>query len=184
MRTREEAEDAVRILLEYIGEDTSRNGLIDTPKRVAKALIEMTSGYSLSPEDILSTVFEEVYDEVIILRSIPFTSLCEHHMLIFSGTVDIGYIPGKVVGISKLARLVDCFARRLQIQEKFTRQISEALMTHLDAKGAAVVTRASHSCMACRGVRKEGASMICSSMLGAFRTETSARMEFLTLTKN
>lgn len=156
-------------------------GMEDTPQRVYRALVEMTSGYREDPATILSTVFEEPCDEVVVLKGIQFVSLCEHHMLTFTGTVDVGYIPGKVVGLSKLARLVDCFARRFQIQERMTRQIATSIMEHLKAEGAAVVVRAVHSCMACRGVKKQGATMVTSSMLGSFRTDVAARMEFLHL---
>lgn len=178
------AEEAVRFLLAYIGEDPTRNGLVDTPARVVRALKEMTSGYKEKPEEILSKVFEESYDEVVIVRDIPFSSLCEHHMLAFSGTCDIGYVPAKdkgVVGLSKLARLVDCFSKRLQVQEKLTRQIAEAIQQHLEPVGAAVVIRATHGCMSCRGVKKSGVTMLTSVMLGCFRDQSSARSEFLSL---
>lgn len=175
------AEEAVKTLLRWVGEDPDRNGLKDTPGRVTRALQEMTAGYTQNPKEVLSRVFEETYDEVVILRDIPFNSLCEHHLLIFEGTVDIGYIPGKVVGLSKLARLVDCFSRRLQVQERLTRQIAEAIETNLEAKGVAVVVRAAHSCMSCRGVLKSGSSMVTSAMLGVFRDSPSARAEFLGL---
>lgn len=174
-------ERAVRTILEHIGEDPYRDGLKDTPKRVAKALTEMTAGYRDDPKYILSRVFEESYDEIVILRDIPFTSLCEHHLLTFSGTTDIGYLPGKVVGLSKLARLVDCFSRRLQVQERMTKQIAEAIEEHLEARGVAVIVRSVHSCLACRGVKKSGAEMVTSAMLGLFRSESAARAEFLEL---
>ncbi len=179
----ENAENAVRILLYHIGEDPTRNGLLDTPRRVAKAYREMTVGYKQDPAQILSVTFEEQYDEVIILRNTPFVSLCEHHCLPFIGAVDIGYLPGKVVGLSKLARLVDCFAKRLQIQERMTKEIAGAISDHLQAKGVAVVVRAEHSCMACRGVQKPGASMITSVMTGIFRDKSEARAEFLSLSR-
>lgn len=175
------AEEAVVTLLYLIGEDPTRQGLIDTPARYVKALLEMTQGYKDRPKEILSRTFDEEYDEVIILKGTPFTSICEHHLSPIMGTVDIGYIPGKVVGLSKLARLVDCFAARLQIQEKLTRQIATSIEKHLDAVGVAVVVRASHSCMSCRGVKKSGAVMITSCMLGCFRNDASARAEFLSL---
>jgi GTP cyclohydrolase I len=148
---------------------------------VVKALREMTAGYKDDPAVVLGKTFEETYDELILLKDIPFTSLCEHHLLPFTGTVDVGYIPGKVVGLSKLARLVDCFAKRLQMQERLTRQIGEALEQHLEARGVGVVVRGQHSCMACRGVRKSGSTMITSVMLGALRENSSARAEFLAL---
>lgn len=162
---------------------TNEETLANTPTRFIKAIQEMTEGYGMDPVEILGKVFEESYDEVVILRKIEFTSLCEHHLLPFSGSVDIGYIPGKVVGLSKLARLVDCFSRRLQMQERMTRQIADALEKHLSAKGVAVVSRGTHSCMCHRGVRKAGAEMICSSMLGEFRSDKAARAEFLSLCK-
>ncbi len=175
-------EDAVIRLLQFIGEDAARDGLKDTPKRVLKAFKEMTTGYAQDPKQILGTVFEQPYDEVVILKHIAFSSLCEHHLLPFVGTVNIGYVPAeKVVGLSKLARLVDCFANRLQIQERFTRQIAEAIEMHLLAKGVAVTVTASHMCMSCRGVRKPDAAMTTSVMLGVFRDKVEARAEFLEL---
>ncbi len=175
------AEESVKTLLRWMGQDPDSDGLRGTPGRVVRMLREMTQGYQESPEEILGRVFEESYDEVVILKGISFTSLCEHHLLPLMGTVDIGYIPGKVVGLSKLARLVDCFSRRLQIQERLTRQIGEAIEKHLQARGVAVVVRAEHSCLSCRGARKPGAVMVTSCMLGLFRTEPSARLEFLSL---
>jgi GTP cyclohydrolase IA len=175
------AESAVEYLLEYIGVDRTKSGIIETPRRVVDALLEMTAGYKEDPELILSKTFEDDCDEIIILRNIPFNSLCEHHLLPFSGSVDVGYLPGKVVGLSKLARLVDCFARRLQMQERMTRQIADSIMQYLSAQGAAVVVRASHACMACRGVKKSGAEMVTSRMIGVFRDKPEARAEFLAL---
>lgn len=178
---RGDAENAVRLLLSYLGQNPASDGLRDTPGRVVRALVEMTKGYKDEPKEILGRVFDVSYDQVVILRDIEFTSLCEHHLLVFSGTVDIGYIPGRVVGLSKLARLVDCFAHRLQVQERMTNEIAQAIHEHLEAKGVAVVVRAQHSCMACRGVRKPGAEMVTSAMLGLFRSEAAARAEFLSL---
>lgn len=175
-------EEAVRVLLRHMGENPDRPGLIDTPRRVAKAMREMTVGYQENPQDILSRVFDEPCDEVVIARGITFVSVCEHHLLVFSGTADIGYLPnGKVVGLSKIARLVDCFSRRLQIQERMTRQIADSISSYLGAQGVAVVVRAGHSCMACRGVRKPGTEMVTSCMLGVFRDKPEARAEFLSL---
>lgn len=171
----------IRCLIEESGEDASREGLQDTPARFYKAFKEMTSGYSESPEDILSRTFEESYDEIVICKDIPFVSLCEHHLLPFVGTADVGYLPGKVVGLSKLARLVDCFAKRLQMQERLTQQIAKALGDHLQARGVAVVIRAAHSCMACRGVKKSNTTMVTSTMLGAFLNDRAARQEFFSL---
>lgn len=176
--------DAVRTLLKHIGEDDSREGLKNTPLRVAKALTEMTEGYGQDPAKILSTVFTETYDEMVVLKGIQFNSLCEHHMLVFAGEVDIGYLPfQKVVGLSKLARLVDCFSKRLQVQERMTREIADSIMTHLQCRGVGVVVRASHSCISCRGVKKPGSVMITSTLLGAIRHDHSARMEFINLCK-
>src|SRR5262245_15437847 len=172
-------EDAVVTLLRWVGEDPERDGLRDTPARVAKAWREMTSGYDDDPAEILSRTFDESSDEMIILRGISFYSTCEHHLLPFYGTATVGYLPGKVVGISKLARLVECFARRLQIQERMTRQIAEAVQTHLEARGVGVVLRAHHLCMGCRGVRQEETEMVTSSMLGTLRIDPASRSEFL-----
>jgi GTP cyclohydrolase IA len=183
--TLETAKEAVRTLLALVGIDPKAKAVVDTPARVVSALQEMTEGYSENPAEILGKLFEESCDEVVILRGIPFTSLCEHHLLPFSGTADVGYLPaaenGKVVGLSKLARLVDCFARRLQMQERMTNEIAQSLMTCLSPKGAAVVVRASHTCMACRGVKKSGAEMVTSAMHGIFRDKPEARAEFLEL---
>jgi len=178
-------EDAVVRLLQYVGEDPRREGLLGTPKRVLRAWAEMCAGYSQDPALILSKQFSENSDQMIMLRGIQFHSLCEHHLLPFSGTVDVAYLPakGKVVGLSKLARLVECYARRLQVQERMTSQIAEALMKHLKANGAAVLVKARHSCMACRGVKQPGAEMVTSAQLGAFRTEHMARAEFFGLSR-
>jgi len=172
-------ENAITTLLRYIGEDPSRDGLRDTPARVARAWREMTNGYDDDPAAILGRTFDESSDEMIILRGISFYSTCEHHLLPFYGTATVGYLPGKVVGISKLARLVECFARRLQIQERMTRQIAEAIETHLEARGAAVILRAHHLCMGCRGVRQEETEMVTSCMLGTLRSDATSRSEFL-----
>lgn len=177
-------EDAVVRLLEGIGEDPKREGLVETPRRVRRALTEMTEGYGQDPAAILSKTFDEPYDEIIVLKAIPFTSLCEHHLLVFEGTVDIGYLPGKVVGLSKLARLVDCFSRRLQIQERLTRQLAESIVQHLEARGVGVVVRAIHSCLSCRGIRKSGSTMVTSAMLGVFRDKPECRAEFLALCRD
>lgn len=175
------AEKAVVTLLRFIGEDPARDGLVDTPSRVVKAWREMTAGYDEDPAEILSRTFDETSDEMIVLRGISFYSTCEHHMLPFYGEAQVGYLPGRVVGISKLARLVNCFARRLQIQERMTRQIAEAIETHLEAKGVGVVIRAHHLCMGCRGVKQEETEMVTSSLLGRLRNDASSRAEFLRL---
>ena len=179
----EEVKLALRTILKTIGEDPDREGLVDTPDRVIRAWAEIFAGYQQSPESILSTTFEEVegYEEMVLLKDIPFHSTCEHHMLPFDGKAHVAYLPSrKVVGLSKLARLVDCFARRLQIQERLTRQVVQSLMDHLQPRGAAVVVEATHGCMVCRGVKKEGASMVTSAYEGAMR-DPQARSEFLSL---
>lgn len=178
------AEDCIVRLLQYIGEDPNRNGLRETPKRVLKAWKELTNGYQQDYREILNKSFEQPHDELVLLRGIEFHSTCEHHMLPFYGTASVGYIPTKsVVGISKLARLVDCFARRLQIQERLTSQIARAILEVLEPKGVGVVLKAKHACMGCRGVMKPDSDMVTSVMLGALRDDVSARAEFLSLVK-
>lgn len=173
---------AVERLLTFVGEDTQREGLRDTPRRVIDAWLEMTSGYEVDVAELLAVQFAERCDELVLVSGIEFTSLCEHHVLPFVGTATVGYIPRDgVVGLSKLARLVDVYARRLQVQERMTRQIADAIDTHLSPLGVGVVLRAHHSCMGCRGVRKPSAAMVTSSMLGCLQTEPSARAEFLAL---
>jgi GTP cyclohydrolase I len=184
-RTR--AENIVRQLLTTTGEpDLFREGLIDTPKRVIKMYEEVFSGYNENPYDILGTTFEdEDHDELIIVRKIPFYSLCEHHMVPFFGHVDIGYIPmGKIVGISKMARLVDCFAKRLQIQERITTQIADSINCILDPLGVMVRIEAEHLCMAMRGIKKPGTLTVTSAVRGVFgENSNNARAEFLELIK-
>lgn len=178
-----ELQEIVRNMLSAIGEDPAREGLINTPKRVVKSWKELYAGYQENPGEILSTVFAEgSCDEMVILRDIPFSSMCEHHMLPFIGHAHIAYIPaGKVVGLSKLARLTDCYAKRLQIQEKLTAEIADAIETHLKPKGTAVVVAAHHQCMSCRGIKKHGTTMVTSAMRGAFRNDNGARAEFMSL---
>ena len=176
-----EAEDAVITLIRSIGEDPSRDGLLNTPRRVVQALREMTAGYNDDPAAILSTTFDESSDELILLRGIEFYSTCEHHMLPFSGTACVGYLPGQVVGISKLARLVHAYARRLQIQERMTRQIAVAIEEHLQARGTGVIVRAHHLCMGCRGVKQPNTELVTSAMLGTLRNDPVTRGEFLRL---
>jgi GTP cyclohydrolase I len=176
-----EGERAVETLLRLVGEDPLRDGLRDTPARVVKALLEMTAGYDESPADILSTTFAEHSDELIVLRGIDFYSVCEHHLLPFHGVAHVGYLPGRVVGISKLARLVHCFARRLQIQERMTQQVAQAVETHLEARGAGVVITAHHLCMGCRGVKLPATQLVTSAMLGTLRSNAETRSEFLRL---
>lgn len=176
-------EDAIRVLLSHIGEDIKREGLLDTPTRVTKAFREMTEGYKQSPKDILERTFAVSYDEMVIVRGIPFTSLCEHHLLVFTGTCDVGYIPtDRVIGLSKIPRLVDCFAKRLQVQERLTKEIAESIQEHVKPQGVGVVIKASHSCCSSRGIKKHDVSMITSSLLGCFR-QPEVRAEFLGLCK-
>jgi len=185
--TRSEAEDAVRVLLRWAGDDPSREGLIDTPARVARAYEEFFSGYQIDPQEILSRTFSEVdgYDEMIVLKDIRFESYCEHHMVPIIGRAHVAYLPKRrVVGISKLARLVDAFARRLQIQEKMTVQIADTLNDILQPRGVGVILEASHQCMSTRGVHKAGVAMVTSRMLGAFRNDPSTRREFLAIVGN
>ena len=180
--SREAAEEAVRTLLRWSGEDPAREGLLDTPKRVAKAYQDWFSGYKLDPDEYLARTFKEVcgYDEMIVLRDIEFESHCEHHMAPIIGKAHIGYLPnGKVVGISKLARVVDAYARRFQVQEKMTAQIAHTIGEGLDPKGVAVVIEAAHECMTTRGIHKRGVSMVTSAMLGTFREDARTRAEFL-----
>lgn len=178
-------ENIVREMLVAIGEDPEREGLRDTPKRVAKSWLELYAGYDEDPAAILSTVFEDgACDEMVVLKDIEFNSMCEHHMLPFRGLAHVAYLPkGKVVGLSKLARLVDCFAKRLQIQEKLTQQVATEIERHLKPAGVAVVVEAHHQCMSCRGVKKNNTTMITSAMRGAFRDDHSVRTEFLSLVR-
>jgi len=180
--TRESAEEAVRTLLRWAGEDPTREGLLDTPKRVVKAYSDWFSGYSSDPGEYLRRTFEEVegYDELVILRDISFESFCEHHMAPIIGRAHVGYLPtDRVVGISKLARVVDGFARRFQVQEKLTAQIAGCINDILKPRGVGVVIDAAHQCMTTRGVHKRGVSMITSKMLGTFREDPRTRAEFL-----
>lgn len=179
---REQAEDAVRTLLRWSGEDPQREGLLDTPGRVVRAYEDWFSGYALDPDDYLARTFEEVcgYDEMIVLRGIHFESHCEHHMAPIIGRAHVGYIPnGKVVGISKLARVVDAYARRFQVQEKMTAQIANCIERALQPKGVGVVVEGAHECMTTRGIHKRGVSMVTSKMLGGFREDARTRAEFL-----
>ena len=180
--TRGEAEQAVRTLIRWAGDDPNREGLEDTPGRVARAYEEWFAGYRDDPKALLQRTFEEVggYDEIIVLRDIRFESHCEHHMAQIIGRVHVGYLPRKrVVGISKLARLVDAYAKRLQIQERFTAQIASTLNDVLKPHGVAVVVQATHGCMTTRGIHKSAASLVTSRMLGVFRRQAQTRQEFL-----
>jgi GTP cyclohydrolase IA len=182
--SREEAEAAVRVLIRWAGDDPSREGLIDTPSRVTRSYYEFFAGYAQDPREILARTFSEVhgYDEMIVLKDIRFESYCEHHMVPIIGRAHVAYLPGeRVVGISKLARLVDAYAKRLQIQEKMTAQIADTLNDVLQPLGVGVILEAAHQCMSTRGVHKAGASMVTSRMLGAFRDDPSTRREFLAI---
>ena len=182
----EQARLAIRTLLEYVGEDPDREGLLDTPKRVAKAYKEWFGGYKIDPQTLLSTTFEEVenYDEIIILRNIKFHSHCEHHMAPIIGTATVGYLPkDRVVGISKLARVVEAYARRFQIQEVMTKQIADCINDVLNPRGVGVIIRAKHMCIGSRGVYKPDSDMVTSSMIGVFRESVQARTEFLSLSE-
>ena len=185
--SRAEAEEAIRTLLRWAGDDPSREGLVDTPKRVASAFEEWFSGYQVDAEDYLERTFEEVegYDEMVVLRDIRFESHCEHHLAPIIGRVHIGYLPDrKVVGISKLARVVDAYAKRLQVQEKMNAQIANCIQKHLEPQGVAFVIEAAHHCMTTRGVHKSGVTMVTSTMLGAFREDARTRREFLNIIGN
>lgn len=185
--SREEAEAAVRTLLNWAGDDPDREGLRETPARVVRAYEEFFSGYAVDPVEFLNRTFSETegYDEIVVLRDIRVESHCEHHMVPIVGRAHVGYLPkNRVVGISKIARLVDAYARRLQIQEKLTAQIANTMQEVLDPRGVAVVIEASHECMTTRGVRKSGAAMVTSRMLGAFRDDPATRREFLTMIGN
>jgi len=180
--TRTQAEDAVRVLLRWSGDDPAREGLLDTPKRVAKAYQDWFSGYAMDPEEYLKRTFEEVggYDEMVVLRDIEFESHCEHHMAPIIGKAHVGYLPnGRVVGISKLARVVEAYARRFQVQEKMTAQIARCIEDALQPRGVGVVIEAAHECMTTRGIHKRGVSMVTSKMLGTFREDARTRAEFL-----
>jgi GTP cyclohydrolase I len=185
--SREEVERAVHTLLLWTGDDPAREGLVDTPMRVANAFEEWFCGYREDPETYLSRTFEEVegYDEMIVLRDIRFESHCEHHLAPIIGRVHIGYLPNnKVVGISKLARVVEAYSKRLQVQEKLNAQIATCIQNVLEPKGVAVVVEATHQCMTTRGIHKTGVTLVTSNMLGAFRKDPMTRREFLTIIGN
>ena len=182
---RAEVEAAVRTIIRWTGDDPERAGLLDTPARVARAFEEFFSGYAQDPVEILQRTFEEIegYDEMIVLRGVRFESHCEHHMAPIIGQAWVGYVPdGRVVGISKLARVVDIYAKRLQIQEKLTAQIANTINDVLKPQGVAVVIKASHNCMTTRGIHKPGADLVTSRMLGCFRDNPLTRQEFLSIT--
>ena len=179
--TQSEAEEAVRTLIKWAGDDVTREGLLDTPKRVAKAYKDWFSGYDEDPKEILKRTFSETggYDEVIMLKDIRIESHCEHHIAPFIGNAHVAYLPNKrVVGISKLARITNIFAKRMQVQEKLTSEIATCIQDCLKPKGVAVVVEAQHECMTTRGVHMPGISMVTSKLLGKFRTDASTRREF------
>ncbi|HEX2116286.1 MAG TPA: GTP cyclohydrolase I FolE [Alphaproteobacteria bacterium] len=185
--SRDEAEEAVRTLIRWAGDDPEREGLLATPSRVVRAYEEWFDGYNSDPDEFLKRTFKETdgYDEMVVLRDIRFESFCEHHMAPIIGVAHIAYLPDhRVIGISKLARLVEVYAKRLQIQEKMTAQIANCLNEALEPKGVAVVLEATHQCMTTRGVHKSGVSMVTSRMLGAFRDNPTTRREFLSMIGN
>jgi len=174
--------NAVKEILLAIGEDVGRDGLKSTPTRVAEMYCELLGGMRENPKEHLHSVFTENYDEIVLLRDIPFYSICEHHLMPFIGSAHVAYLPsGAVLGVSKLARIVDCFARRLQVQERLTDQIANFIMTSLKPKGVAVVIEASHSCMTIRGIKKPGSVMVTSSLRGIFRKDPRSRNEVMSL---
>ena len=177
--------DLVESLLSELGEDPGRQGLRETPERVARAMRELTDGYGAKPEEVISgAVFDQDYDEMVVVKDIPFYSLCEHHMLPFFGRCHVGYLPkGKVVGLSKIPRLVEVFAHRLQLQERLTNEVAQALNDAIAPNGVGVVIEARHLCMEMRGVETPGGQMVTSGMLGAFRKDSRTRAEFLDLVR-
>jgi GTP cyclohydrolase IA len=182
--TRAETEEAVRTLLRWAGEDPNREGLVDTPARVVRSYEQFFAGYATDPVELLARSFEETdgYDEMVVLRDIRLESHCEHHMVPIIGRAHIAYLPaGRVVGISKLARVLDVYAKRMQIQEKLTAQVANSINEVLQPKGVAVVIEAAHQCMTTRGIHKSGVTMVTSRMLGAFRDDPSTRREFLAM---
>ena len=182
--SREEAEAAARVLLAWVGDDPNREGLVDTPARMVRAYEDFFAGYHTDPVQLLQRTFEETaeYDEMVVLRDIRLESHCEHHVVPILGKAHVAYLPaGRVVGISKLARVVDAYAKRLQIQEKLTAQIADTIQAVLQPRGVAVVIEAAHQCMTTRGIHKPGVSMVTSRMLGAFRDDPTTRREFLAM---
>jgi len=182
--TQKEAEEAVRTLLLWAGDDPTREGLIETPARVAKAYGELFGGYDDDPADVLGRTFEEVagYDDMVVVRDIPFFSHCEHHMVPIIGKAHVGHLPdGKVLGLSKIARVVDIFAKRLQTQESMTAQVAHSIQDVLEPRGVAVIVEAEHMCMAMRGIRKQGSTTLTSTFTGAFKDDPQEQVHFMTL---
>ncbi len=178
----EKIEKAVVEILSAVGEDIEREGLKSTPKRVAKMYAELLGGMHKDPKENLKSVFTENYDEIVLLRDVPFYSICEHHLMPFIGTANIAYLPdGKVLGVSKLARIVDCFAHQMQLQERLTSQIANFIMDNLRPKGVAVVLEAAHSCMTIRGIKKPGSTMVTSALRGIFKKDSRTRSEVMSL---
>ncbi|NTJ64540.1 GTP cyclohydrolase I FolE [Agrobacterium rhizogenes] len=184
--SQQEAEDAVRVLLRWAGDDPRREGLLDTPARVAKAYRELFGGYELNPEDVLGRTFEEVsgYDDIVLERDVPFYSHCEHHMVPIIGKAHVAYLPsGRVLGLSKIARVVDIFARRLQTQEAMTAQIANAIDESLRPRGVAVMIDAEHMCMSMRGIKKQGSSTLTMTFTGAFKADPAEQARFMSLVR-
>lgn len=184
--SREEAEAAVRTLLLWSGDDPDREGLVNTPARVVKAYSEMFGGYAIDPRQVLGRTFEEVagYDEMVLVKDIAFHSHCEHHMVPIIGKAHVGYLPdGRVLGLSKIARVVDIYAQRLQTQESMTAQIANAIQDALEPRGVAVMVEAEHMCMAMRGIRKQGSTTVTTTFTGAFKDETVEQMQFMSLAR-
>jgi GTP cyclohydrolase I len=184
--SQQEAEDAVRVLLRWAGDDPSREGLLDTPARVAKSYRELFAGYDMDPEDVLGRTFEEVagYDDMVLVRDIPFYSHCEHHMVPIIGKAHIAYLPnGRVLGLSKIARVVEIFGRRLQTQEAMTAQIATAIDETLRPRGVAIMIEAEHLCMAMRGVQKQGSSTLTTRFTGSYKVDPAEQVRFMTLVR-
>jgi GTP cyclohydrolase I len=178
-------EKAVKEILEAVGEDTNREGIKLTPKRVANMYVELLAGAGEDPADCVKSVFKEKCDEIVLLRDIPFYSICEHHLMPFIGKAHVAYLPAEyVVGVSKLARIVDCFARRLQVQERLTAQIADFINEHLKPQGVAIVLEAAHSCMTIRGIKKPGSVMVTSALRGIFKRDPRSRAEVLSLMRS
>lgn len=185
--SQKEAEDAVRVLLRWAGDDPEREGLLDTPARVAKSYRELFSGYDLAAEDVLGRTFEEVagYDDIVLVKDIPFFSHCEHHMVPIIGKAHVAYLPnGRVLGLSKIARVVEIFGRRLQTQETMTAQIARSIDETLNPRGVAVMIEAEHMCMAMRGIQKQGSTTLTTTFTGAFKTEPAEQVRFMTMIRS